>query len=143
MQYHQPHDSTFSSALEQLSTTSKVKALFLFFSVDLQINISARGKRHVSRKVSSAKMTKVNSESQSNVADEDFEFQSTDIWMLGDSILNWAGAYATERGTPNLKLRNPNSVGWYGIRGMSWTHFTHSLQLWILFQAPPSNHYTI
>ena len=57
--------------------------------------------------------------------------------MLGDSIVNWAGAYATERGTPNLKLPNPNSVGWYGIRGMSWTHFTHSLQLWILFQAPP------
>ena len=57
--------------------------------------------------------------------------------MHGDSILHWAGVYATERGTLNLKLPNTNSVGWYGIRGMSWTQFTHSLQLRILFQALP------
>ena len=57
--------------------------------------------------------------------------------MLGDSILAWAGVYAIQRGTPNLQLPSPHSVGWYGIRGMSWTQFTHSLQLRILFQAPP------
>ena len=57
--------------------------------------------------------------------------------MLGDSILAWAGVYAIQRGTPHLQLPSPHSVGWYGIRGMPWTQFTHSLQLRILFQAPP------
>ena len=59
-----------------------------------------------------------------------------DIWMLGDSIVQWAGVYARQRGTPELNLRHDSSVGWYGIRSMSWIDFIHSLQLRILFQAP-------
>ena len=57
--------------------------------------------------------------------------------MLGDSIVHWAGVFATERGTPNLRLPNFSSVGWYGIQGMSWIDFIYSLQLRTLFQATP------
>ena len=79
MQYYQPRDSlTFSSALEKLSPSSKVKVrnteLFLF---RVQLNMSARGKRRGARKDSTAKKAKVTSESQSNVAVDEFEFQST------------------------------------------------------------------
>ena len=80
MQYYQPRDSlTFSSALEKLSPSSKVKVrnpeLFLF---RVQLNMTARGKRRGARKDSTAKKAKVTSESQSNVAVDEFEFQSTE-----------------------------------------------------------------
>lgn len=61
---------------------------------------------------------------------------SADVWFLGDSILYWAGVYAEERNMPNLHLPGL-SIGWYGIRGMSWNQFIHSLQLRVLFQQPP------
>lgn len=61
----------------------------------------------------------------------------TDIWLLGDSIIYWAGVYAAERNSPNLNLPSQWSLGWYGIRGMSWSQFVHTLQLRVLFQTPP------
>ena len=50
--------------------------------------------------------------------------------------------YATERGTPNLKLPIANSVGWNGIRGMSWTQFTDSTTLDPIPGPLGSDHYT-
>ena len=62
---------------------------------------------------------------------------TADIWLLGDSILYWAGVYVKERSTPNLTLPNNQGLGWYAIIVMSWTQFIHSLQLRVLFQSPP------
>ncbi|XP_053404632.1 uncharacterized protein LOC123552767 isoform X2 [Mercenaria mercenaria] len=62
--------------------------------------------------------------------------ENTDIWLCGDSIVHWAGVQAVKTGKPDLKL--DKKVGWYGIRGMSWSSFIHSLQLKIAFQKPPS-----
>lgn len=62
---------------------------------------------------------------------------AADVWLLGDSIVYWAGVRAVARQQANLRLPDPWTIGWYGIRGMSWADFNHSLQLRILFQPPP------
>lgn len=62
---------------------------------------------------------------------------AADVWFVGDSIVYWAGVRAASRGRVNLGLPEHYTVGWYGIRGMSWGDFTHSLQLRVLFQPPP------
>ena len=66
---------------------------------------------------------------------EQVEQQPADFWMLGDSIIHWAGHYAREQGRRNLGLSS--TLGWYGIRGMSWVSFRHNMQLEVLFSPPP------
>ena len=60
---------------------------------------------------------------------------ATDIWLVGDSIVHWAGQRAECTGKPNLQTGK--ILGWYGIRGMLWTSFIHNLQLKIAFQSQP------
>lgn len=67
---------------------------------------------------------------------ETFNYFTADIWLVGDSIIHWAGVRAGNTGKPNL--RTGKLLGWYGTRGMSWESFLHSLQLKIAFQSPPS-----
>ncbi|XP_060562714.1 uncharacterized protein LOC132722259 isoform X4 [Ruditapes philippinarum] len=59
-----------------------------------------------------------------------------DIWILGDSIPYWAGVRANELGTPNLKL-DGKSIGWWGIRGMSWDDFRRSVECNVILSKPP------
>ena len=52
--------------------------------------------------------------------------------------MHWAGIRAEMRQMPNLHLDDAqHRVGWYGVRGMSWTTFVHHLQLKVLFASPP------
>lgn len=64
-------------------------------------------------------------------------YSPPDVWLLGDSIVFWAGVRAVSRHYANLRLPGDLQLGWYGIRGMSWGDFLHSLQLRVLFEQPP------
>lgn len=66
-----------------------------------------------------------------------YGFSSTDIWILGDSIPFWAGQRAKDTGKANLDMPNESTIAWWGIRGMSWAHLAHSIQLDIALRRPP------
>ncbi|WAR19937.1 hypothetical protein MAR_001775 [Mya arenaria] len=58
-----------------------------------------------------------------------------DIWMIGDSILYWAGRRAMDRNMANLKLPG-NVIGWNGVRGMKWADVHHISQLNLRISTP-------
>lgn len=64
-----------------------------------------------------------------------FAFLSSDFWIMGDSIIYWAGQYALQQGRRHLSLNK--TIDWQGIRGMSWVSFRHRMQLKAVFDTPP------
>ncbi|XP_053388262.1 uncharacterized protein LOC128545954 [Mercenaria mercenaria] len=60
-----------------------------------------------------------------------------DIWIIGDSLPYWAGVRAQQLSTPDLKAPAGIRIGWWGIRGMSWEDFRHSIEVNVLLGKPP------
>ncbi|XP_060570874.1 uncharacterized protein LOC132729148 [Ruditapes philippinarum] len=60
-----------------------------------------------------------------------------DVWVLGDSIPFWAGQRAKNTGKPNLRLKDL-TIAWWGVRGLRWQSFRHSIESQVLFSSPPS-----
>ncbi|XP_045188224.2 uncharacterized protein LOC123546100 [Mercenaria mercenaria] len=63
--------------------------------------------------------------------------ENADVWMIGDSIIHWAGERAKQRGRENLRLPGDRTVRWLTIRGMKWQDFHHVIQRERLFCTPP------
>lgn len=62
----------------------------------------------------------------------------SDVWMLGDSILYWAGERAKRLARPHLNLKHLHlTIRWYGKRGMSWDSLRQDIQ-WITLHRPPA-----
>ncbi|XP_053374622.1 uncharacterized protein LOC123531513 isoform X3 [Mercenaria mercenaria] len=51
-----------------------------------------------------------------------------DIWIIGDSIPLLAGARANELKKPDLNAPGQRTIGWWGIRDMSWDDFQNSVK---------------
>ncbi|XP_053405693.1 uncharacterized protein LOC123547335 [Mercenaria mercenaria] len=62
--------------------------------------------------------------------------ENADVWVLGDSIPFWAGKRAADTGKPNLSLPDI-TIAWWGISGLRWTSFRHSVQTQVLLSSPP------
>jgi lysophospholipase L1-like esterase len=56
---------------------------------------------------------------------------------LGDSIPFWAGIRAKDTKKQNLNAPSQKIIGWWGIRGMSWSDFRHSIQCNVLLMKSP------
>lgn len=59
----------------------------------------------------------------------------SDIWIVGDSLVHWAGERAAALGRQNLCLEKYKlTVKWHGKRGMVWSDLQCQLQ-WISIQS--------
>lgn len=59
----------------------------------------------------------------------------TEVWILGDSLPHWAGVRAAEQGRKSLGLNT--TIGWWGIRGLTWSGFRNKYQANVLLNSPP------
>lgn len=57
--------------------------------------------------------------------------------MVGDSIPYWAGVRAVTTAKPNLRIQG-KTIAWWGVRGLKWADFRHSIQTQVLLSSPPS-----
>ncbi|XP_045168492.2 dentin sialophosphoprotein-like isoform X2 [Mercenaria mercenaria] len=109
-----------------------------------------RGKASVSVKpdqTSVNKQSNYRTRSATNVSDDKLEDSKSshdrhkdrnekDVWVLGDSIPYWAGVHTKSQGKPNLGLQDI-SVVWWGVCGLRWKDFRHSVEAQML-SSPPS-----
>ena len=57
------------------------------------------------------------------------------MWVLGDSIVHWAGVRAKATNKPNLRLHV--DIAWWGERGLGWEGFRRSIESQVLLSSPP------
>ncbi|XP_077775832.1 uncharacterized protein LOC144325689 [Podarcis muralis] len=60
------------------------------------------------------------------------------IWMVGHSIVHWAGVAARQSGLgPGLGLPSHVRVSWLSRRGMRWSEFLPRIRRQLLLEGPP------
>ncbi|XP_077787004.1 uncharacterized protein LOC144328101 [Podarcis muralis] len=60
------------------------------------------------------------------------------IWMVGHSIIHWAGVAARQSGLgPGLGLPSHVRVSWLSRRGMRWSEFLPRIRRQLLLEGPP------
>lgn len=60
----------------------------------------------------------------------------SDVWVIGDSIVFWAGRRCRSLRKYNLNLGETLQVRWQGWRGMRWWQLKHKIQ-WISLHRTP------
>ena len=61
--------------------------------------------------------------------------EQDDTWIVGDSLVHWAGLTAAAR-DKNLGVGGV-SIGWHGVRGMKWGDFISYVQLLRMSNSAP------
>lgn len=60
------------------------------------------------------------------------------MWLVGSSLIRWAGVRANDKNQSNLGLdRNVAEIKWYGTSGMHWTDLAIKLQELLIFNRSP------
>ncbi|XP_077783910.1 uncharacterized protein LOC144327557 [Podarcis muralis] len=61
------------------------------------------------------------------------------IWMVGHSIIHWAGVAARQSGLgPGLGLPSHIRLSWLSRRGMRWAEFLPRIRSQLLLEGPPA-----
>lgn len=71
-------------------------------------------------------------------------FAGKTVWIVGSSIVHWAGIFArSRRGGPSLGLQRRNvTIKWFGTPGMRWEQLTNFVEK-KLADSPPPNYMVI
>ena len=65
-----------------------------------------------------------------------FYLMISEIWIIGSSIIDWAGQKAAETQRPNLNLNV--HIRWLGTRSMKWQRLRPKLQIESLCWSAPN-----